>query len=327
MSDRLTWLVRDSLGTPWAGATLTCTVYDRLGNVRSRPTPTNLGGGQFGVFPTEGDTALGVIAFIDAGALAQTRYFIGVSSDGPLDAFLLTDGSTGALWGGGPPTLGSYHDDSGADIQPHPPITQPLAYIAVLQPVGTEDANYRVDAPNGASLDHDQGAFIQPADALQTFGVTVSSIRRHHFANQSDFSSSSNPTDATVAEMIDDCAGELAGRLTELEIDPSSSAITVGSAPYVQLRNCLRKMVAVRILTDATNQDPPLLARWEKELEAFWTRLEEKGPSALGNESLSSSASEPEGPTTHLDELGIDVGDPATDASDAIPPFRKSDEL
>lgn len=161
MTDRLTWLVRDSSGNPWSGATPSCTIYDRAGTVRSTPAPTNLGGGEFAVFPTEGDTAVGVFALIDNGASAQTRYVIGVSSDGPFDAFLLTDEVTGALWAGAAPTLGLYASNAGVDITPHPSLPRPLAYVATLAPVGTEDVNYRVDAPSGAAIDHDQGAFIQ----------------------------------------------------------------------------------------------------------------------------------------------------------------------
>lgn len=161
MSDRLTWLVRDGNGSPWAGATPTCIIYDRTGVVRSMPTPSNLGGGIYAVFPSDADTELGVVALIDNGDLAQTRYVIGVSSLDPLDAFLLTDVVTGALWVGAVPTLGPYVNNAGVDLSPHPSFAMLFSYLAVLQPLSSVDANYRVDPPAGASIDHDQSAFVQ----------------------------------------------------------------------------------------------------------------------------------------------------------------------
>lgn len=176
MSDRLTWLVRDAGGNPWAGATPSCTVYDRAGNVRSTPTPTNLGGGLFAIYPTVADTLAGVIALIDNGASALTRYVAGVSSAAPLDGFLVTDAFTGALWAGTAPTLGAYHDNTGADVLPHPALVRIAAYLFSLAPVAVEDVNYRVDAAANSAVDHDQGAFIQETPAPLPAGVTTNFI-------------------------------------------------------------------------------------------------------------------------------------------------------
>lgn len=176
MSDRLTWLVRDAGGNPWAGATPSCTVYDRAGNVRSTPTPTNLGGGLFAVYPTTSDTLAGVVALFDNGASAQTRYVLGVSSAAPLDGFLVTDAFTGALWGGAAPTLGAYRDNTGVDVQPHPALVRIAAYLFSLAPVGVEDVNYRIDAAVNSAVDHDQGAFIQETPAPLPAGVAANFI-------------------------------------------------------------------------------------------------------------------------------------------------------
>lgn len=168
-------------------------------------------------------------------------------------------------------------------------------------------------------------AAISVISTLVLFGVDAGAVRRHHFGQWADFSEVSVPTATTVAEMIDDCAGEFAGHLIKEEIDPNT--IVAGTAPYVTCRNVLRKMVAARIMADATNQDSTLLAKWQKELDAFFERLDTDGSIALGDPDLSAASSEPDGPTTHLDEYDIDIGDPLTDASDAITPFRKDDCL
>lgn len=164
--------------------------------------------------------------------------------------------------------------------------------------------------------------------ALYKFGVTAQSVRAHHFPNISDFSADSNPTDTTVTEKIDDCAGELNGRL----LKESISAATVDAAgatygPYVVLRAVLRKMVAVAIMPAMTSKDTDLANKWQKELTAFFDRLDDDAATALGDDSLTTDSSDGDAPATHLDEYNIDIGDPATDASDAIPPFRKGDEL
>jgi hypothetical protein len=164
--------------------------------------------------------------------------------------------------------------------------------------------------------------------SLYTYGVTASDVRKHHFPNSDDFSTTTNPTLATVTEKIDDAAGELAARLLKEAVDPQTvNAGGATYAPYVVLRNVLRKMVAVEIGPAIGDSDSTALTRWQKDLDTFFARLEDDAGTALGDDTLSTSASEPDGPVTHIDEYGLDYGDPATDASDVIPPFRKDDEL
>jgi hypothetical protein len=163
--------------------------------------------------------------------------------------------------------------------------------------------------------------------ALYTYGVAASDVRKHHFPNGADFSDTSNPTVTTVTEKIADAAGELAGRLLKEAIDPS--VINAGGAtyaPYVVLRKVLRKMVAVEV-GPAMNEESKRLDKWSKELKDFFFQLEEDAATALGDDTLTSSSSEASGPTDHIDEYGLDIGDPSTDASDVIPPFRKNDVL
>lgn len=164
--------------------------------------------------------------------------------------------------------------------------------------------------------------------ALYTFGVDADWVRRHHFPNSDSFSSTTNPTDATVTEKIADAAGELQARLEKESIEASTVfALGATTAPYVRCRKAIAKMVAVEVMPAMTNEDSELATKWQKELDKFWTQLEADAGTALGDDTLSSSASEPDGPTTHIDEYALDIGDPSTDASDVIPPFRKSDEL
>jgi lysophospholipase L1-like esterase len=168
---------------------------------------------------------------------------------------------------------------------------------------------------------------VAPSTTLYTYGVTASDVRKHHFPNSADFSDTSNPTSTTVTEKIADAAGELAGRLLKEDISPAT--IDAGGAtyaPYVILRKVLRKMVALEI-GPAMNEESKRLDRWARELKDFFFQLEEDAATALGDDTLTSGSSEASGPTTHIDQYNLDVGDPTTDASDAIPPFRKSDEL
>jgi hypothetical protein len=196
--------------------------------------------------------------------------------------------------------------------------------------------DYVIDLTIASASRYEEGSVDSDAVAAEAddvsstvpnYGVTASSVRKHHFPNGADFSDTSNPTVTTVTEKIEDAAGELTGRL--LKEDISAATIDAGGAtyaPYLILRKTLRKMVAVEV-GPAMNEDSKRIDRWARELKVFFDQLEEDAATALGDDTLTSGSSEASGPTTHIDQYNLDVGDPTTDASDAIPPFRKSDEL
>ena len=85
-------------------------------------------------------------------------------------------------------------------------------------------------------------------------------------------------------------------------------------------------MTAIEILSVATQQVPPLSAKWQEQLDALWKELAEKGYLALGS-GVSAPSSPADGPTTHLNTYGIDVGEIAADASTSIPRLRRDAAL
>lgn len=160
--------------------------------------------------------------------------------------------------------------------------------------------------------------------AVVTFGVTADSVRKHHFPFIESWSATTAPTDTTVTEKISENAGLLAGALLKEAIQASS--IAAASPAYVQCTRILRLMVALELVADMTGQDPKVVERWQAIITAWFERLADIGATALGDESLSTSASDPGGPTDHIDEYGLDVGDTA-DASSVVPRLRRDDAL
>ncbi len=84
-------------------------------------------------------------------------------------------------------------------------------------------------------------------------------------------------------------------------------------------------MCAIQVASEALQSPPPLLPAWQKELDARWADLEKRGYLALGT-GAPVPASDPHGPTTHIQHLNLDTGDPVC-ASSARPIFRKDDHL
>lgn len=162
--------------------------------------------------------------------------------------------------------------------------------------------------------------------SIATFGVTADSVRAHHFPHLSPFSSSTSPTSTTVAEKLDVEAARLAGALLGEAIP--TSAIVPGTPEYAACQGILRLMVARSCLEAMTGANPELAKRWDGQIEEWFSDLDELGPTFLGNDDLGTlEASDADGPTDHIGELGLEVGTDTTDASDAIMPLRKDDLL
>lgn len=173
---------------------------------------------------------------------------------------------------------------------------------------------------------------LQPlADAgfvsVTTFGVVADDVRAEYFPHWSAFSATTKPTSTVVATFITEEGADLGGRLRLESITPST--VTSGSTPeaYAWCQKTLRLMVAIRVARASTAQNPDVVKAWKTELDERLEQLNRHGTVVLGDAVASDSTSPPEGPTTHITQYGLDVGDPNRDSSSVEPRLRRSDEL
>lgn len=161
--------------------------------------------------------------------------------------------------------------------------------------------------------------------ALPVFGVTATTLREHMFPHWGAFSANSSPTSTTVGDIIAEEAGDLAARLYRENV--SAASITdAASAPYLWCAKTLRLMAAIRTMRASTQQQPELVTRWMEELDARLKLLSEDGATALGDASLQSGTSDPDGPTSHISVYSLEVDDP-DDMSTTVPRLRRDDAL
>lgn len=166
---------------------------------------------------------------------------------------------------------------------------------------------------------------------VSLFGLTAGSVRAHMFPQLSDWDANSSPTSTIVGEVIEEEAGELAGRLYAENVVASSIVSTLDSnnlhsAAWLWCVRTLRLMVALELLKRMSQQYPELAKAYREELDKRLKDLNERGPTALGDESLNSGTSDADGPTTHLSKYSLTV-DEADNMSSAVPLCRKDDEL
>ena len=159
--------------------------------------------------------------------------------------------------------------------------------------------------------------------AVNEFGVTQQTVATHHFPMWPAFSTSSKPSAATVALLITESAGVLTGRLYGEAI---TSITDTTSAAYLMCAEQLRRMVALKVLKASTQQDPELAKALMLEIAEWFSMLAAGGGTFLGNEALQTSASDPDGPTSHISENDL-VTDSAADMSTTIPRLRRDDAL
>lgn len=162
--------------------------------------------------------------------------------------------------------------------------------------------------------------------AITSYGVTAQKVRAHHFAQlASEFSSTSNPTAATVAEMIAAAAAELGGKLRAVGVTPSS--ITEADYPeaYAWAAETVRIATAVRIMSVMFGLDAPITRSLRATLQERYDHLGERGYLALGDAGAPSEHAK--GPRSHIRNNSLDTGD-AQDISDVgVNRFRSSDVL
>ena len=162
--------------------------------------------------------------------------------------------------------------------------------------------------------------------AVNEFGVTAAKVAAMYFPQWTGgFSASSNPTTTVVGLIVEESAAVLEGRLYAESI-AASGITTATSAAYIMCAGQLRRMVALRILRETTQQNPALAESLEKEIEAWFKRLAEQGGTFLGNDSLNPNDADPDGPTTHINTYGLTT-DSAADMSTTVPRLRRDDQL
>lgn len=158
-----------------------------------------------------------------------------------------------------------------------------------------------------------------------TFGVSAESVRRHHFPAFDAFSTTSNPTSATVGEVVAEEAARLAGWLALEEIDAASITDATSSA-YLQCARIVRLLTATRLVGSMTGLDPELVRAWRADIAEWRKGLEDGGASFLGDGAASSGLSDPDGPTSHITEFGL-TQDSADNMSTVVPRLRRDDAL
>lgn len=162
--------------------------------------------------------------------------------------------------------------------------------------------------------------------AVATFGVTADSVRVLHFPNLDSWSTSSRPSSTAVTTAIAAEAARLQGRLLKETIVAATIDATPTSAAYLMCADVLVLMVAVRLVRDIPGADSALAKVWAAQVEEWFKLLEDDGGTFLGDESLQTGASDPDGPTDFISEYGLSTGDDS-DASTAKPYLRRDDIL
>jgi hypothetical protein len=160
---------------------------------------------------------------------------------------------------------------------------------------------------------------------INLFGLTADLVRAHHFPQMDAWTSTGRPSSTVVTEKLNEEAGRLAGALNTQGIDAGSITVTTSPA-YLSCRKQLRMMVALLVARDMLGTPAPIADTWEEQVNAWFEALREGGATALGDDTLQSSATDPNGPTSHLSVFGL-TGDSSENMSTTIPHLRKDDSL
>lgn len=159
---------------------------------------------------------------------------------------------------------------------------------------------------------------------VPTFAVTAEMVRTSFFPHLLPFSTTTNPTSAAVTREINWAAADLEGRLLAKSV--TASAITdATSAAYYWCQYTIALTVAVSLIGVMSGADPELAKRWAETLGKRIEALETQGVTAIGSGATASGGSEALGPTDHISELDLDVGDTALASS--VEPYLRRDDL
>lgn len=266
------------------------------------------------------------------------------------EPFFIFDGTSGDPATGLVPTFKYYRrretDGSITTLTPPTIVERGLGLYEFTTNVG--DAvqgtiiSYLVDCGASALTRYQEGSIngdeaiaseddVPATAAIQTFGVTYSTVRQDYFPQfTGEWSATSNPTSDTITRWIADAGADLAGRLRLKSM--TALAIATGVDPaspteaYAWCRRTIGLIVAVRVVpVQSAGGNGELETEWKDDLQHRFHLLEEHGDTVLGDGAAAAGTS-PEGPTSHISQLNLDTGDPSL-ASDVIPRLRRSDKL
>lgn len=189
MADRISFGLFDATGAPLTGVVPTFVKYvDLLGNARSQPVISELGGGQYGFSPTDADEEAQVAYLIDCGAGVEPRRYSGAihTPAAPFVVWHLEDGDA-ALWAGAAPTVGLYDDFSGnARVAPSVLTPGATTYLFAIVPSASDlalDVAFRLDSPANAypayvtgSLEQPTGPSITPSTGVGPEEIVVQAL-------------------------------------------------------------------------------------------------------------------------------------------------------
>lgn len=162
--------------------------------------------------------------------------------------------------------------------------------------------------------------------AIVTFDVEPTHVHDDFFPQTTDYTANTAPSLTTVERWIQQEAALLAGKLALKSIS-AEGVFERGDedTAFVWCAYTITLAVAVRVARVVTGLDPDIAKAWAADLKQRYADLDDSGELALGFDS-SGSASEPEGPTDHISELDLDVGD-TSEASSVAPALRRDDTL
>lgn len=181
----ITWAVYNESGQPLPGLPVNSGLgvqllaYElRTGGSRPLPTIVDLGGGQYGFEPLEGDRELGV-AYLVRNVGAFPEYLAGAVCDAgaPFEAWVLLDAG-GALWTGGPSSVSSWSGPA-----PVPAVIAPLPHLQTLTPtpahLSAGPVSFLAVSPVGAFPEYvhaqlELPQFVTPAVPAIGFGEDLS---------------------------------------------------------------------------------------------------------------------------------------------------------
>lgn len=157
------------------------------------------------------------------------------------------------------------------------------------------------------------------------FGVTAATMRAEYFPQWSAFDVNTRPSSTTITDsIIPQKYAELAGKLLVKQIAIASAVAATTDPPYSWCQETLGLMVAIRILQLATQRDVELAKTYQERLDDRLGALESYGATALGLASLDTGNSPSGGPTTYIEQLGLEV--PDSSLSSGLAPFIRKDD-
>lgn len=163
---------------------------------------------------------------------------------------------------------------------------------------------------------------------IQVFGVTTTTVKQDHFPQWTGmFSATSNPTATTVTRWIQEEAAELSGRLRLKGLVAATLATVSDVDAYAWCQKTISLAAAIRCAKVIFSGNPDFAKVLQADLDRRYELLDKHGAEALGiGADTSDDTDEPEGPTSHIDVLDLDVGEDGNE-SQLVPVLRRDDMM